>query len=187
MQKSRSVSRRTIRVSRIMSLVLTTCMFIGCSKSNHSSPAGSLNSMDHTFLTDASFNNYDEIDASKLSSSQSSNAGVIMFGQETVNDSRVAEAELGHIADSFQVPIPAVPDSANVFTINKLKVRSGTAFDTTYMRDMINYQQGVISLFQKELNTGKSSRLQQYANKYLPKIQRHLTVADSMMTVLQQH
>lgn len=187
MPKNYPASRHNTRVSRMMSLLLPISILIGCSKSNHSSPASPLNDMDHKFLTDASFSNYDEIDASKLTSSQSSNGEVKTLGQEMINDYRTSESELGNIADSLKVPIPAEPDSAHKLKINKLMALSGAAFDTTYLRDMINDHQGAISLFQKELNTGQSARLQQFVNKYLPRIQRHLTIADSIMGVLQQH
>ena len=189
MQRNFPALRKTIRTCCLILLASLPCIYIGCSKSSHSSPSpsASFNSMDHEFITDASFNNYDEINASKLTATQSSDSEVMTFGHDMVNDHRKAESELGSIADSFKVPIPAEPDSVHKIKINKLMGQSGKVFDTTYIRAMINDNQGAISLYQKELNTGHTARLQQFASKYLPMIQRHLVVADSIMQIMQLH
>jgi putative membrane protein len=188
MKKNSSILRAVNSACPMMFFLLMTYIFTSCSKSNSGSTnQGSLNDMDHKLLIDASLSNYDEIDASKLASSQSSNESVKMFGLMIINDHRTSESELGNIADSFRLPIPAAPDSAHKVRINKLNALSGMAFDTTYMRDIINDHQGAISLFQKELNNGQSTRVKQFANKYLPKLQDHLIKADSIMGILQQH
>jgi putative membrane protein len=156
-----------------------------CKKSHHGSHNPPLGDTDRQFLVNASYSNLAEVDAGTLASAKGSEAGVKMFGQMMVSDHNTAESELKNIADSNQVSIPDAPDSAHRAMKAMLTTLSGKTFDTTYIRGQITDHQKTIDLFQAEINNGQSQRVQAYAIKYLPKIQMHLAMADSLRQVLQ--
>jgi putative membrane protein len=164
-------------------LFIAASMPSGCSKSdNHS--GNSLNSNDKQFLVSASYSNVDEVDAGTLASTKAGNAGVKGFGQMMMTDHWIAEDELKNLADSLQVPVPQQPDSVHQAIKQTLIGLSGMTFDTTYLHGQINDHQNTIALMQNEINSGQNTAVTNYARKYLPKIQMHLMMADSLMMVV---
>ncbi|MBS1665218.1 MAG: DUF4142 domain-containing protein [Bacteroidetes bacterium] len=155
-----------------------------CKKSHNDTPNTSLNDNDRQFLVNASYSNLAEVDAGNLASYMGTNAGVKIFGQMMSDDHGAAESELRTIADSVQVSIPSTPDSAHISMKAMLKNLTGMAFDTTYISAQITDHQNAIALFQMEINSGRSPRIKTYASTYLPKIQMHLMMADSLKTIL---
>jgi len=61
-----------------------------------------------------------------------------------------------------------------------LSMLMGMAFDSTYINSQVMDHQAAIQLFQSEASNGNDSRLRDYAQKYLPKLQMHLQMADSV-------
>jgi putative membrane protein len=156
-----------------------------CKKSsNHGSHNPPLSDQDQQFLIKASYSNLAEVDAGTLASTKGANAGIKMFGEMMVEDHTTAENELKMIADSNQVSVPGAPDSAHQAMKAKLMALSGNAFDTTYIGGQVIDHQTTVTLFQTEISSGQSERVIAYANKYLPKIQMHLVMADSLNLVV---
>jgi putative membrane protein len=167
-------------VRSISAALLLSGLILSCSKSKDHSQS-TLNSNDRQFLVDASYSNVAEVDAGTLASAQGSDAGVKMFGQMMVGDHGTAESELKTIADNVGVTIPQEPDSAHKAMKQMLMTLSGTTFDTTYLAGQVKDHKVTISIFQAEISNGQDTMVINYANKYLPKIQMHLMMADSLM------
>jgi putative membrane protein len=163
-------------------IVIMAGLLMNCRKSKDSQ--SSLNNTDLHFMMNASYSNEDEIDAGGLAAIKGSNAGVKMFGAMMVDDHTTAETELKHLADSLVVTIPQQPDSLHMAIKDTLNGLSGMAFDTMYIHGQVKDHQNTIDLFQTEISAGRNDAVKQYANKYLPKIQMHLMMADSLMNVL---
>jgi len=165
--------------------VSATILFAACKKDDDDN-GNNINTTDRNFLINGSHGNIDEVDAGGLASTKSDNDGVQMFGSMMVDDHTTAQMEMKMVADSFGVAVPNEPDSAHKVMKTKLMSLSGMAFDTTYIRAQIMDHQSTIALMQDEISHGQADRVKRYAGKYLPKVQMHLVMADSLMRVLQQ-
>lgn len=139
---------------------------------------------DQDFMKKAAYSNLAEVDAGQLASTKGNDMAVTMFGQMMVTDHTTAETELQTFASSKNVSLPSSPDSAHVAMKAMLTSMSGRAFDSAYIHAQVTDHQATIDLMQNEINTGTDSDAKNYANKYLPKVQMHKHMADSIATAM---
>lgn len=154
---------------------------IGCNKDDDSI---NNKSMDQDFMTKAAYSNLAEVDAGQVAASRGSDMAVTMFGQMMVTDHNTAQSELMATAISKGVSLPTGPDSAHVAMKAMLMTMSGRAFDSMYVHGQIADHQATIDLMQNEINTGSDNEAKSYANKYLPKVQMHKHMVDSIASAL---
>ena len=157
-----------------------------CSKSQNAAQISS-NATDQQFLLKASQNNNDEMDEGGLATAKSVSAGVKTFAQKMVTDFGVAQTDLKLIADSLKLDLPTGSDSADLVTIHHLDSLSTSLFDSAFVQDQINDHLQAAAFFKTEISSGKNKSLIAYANKYLPTIQLHLLIADSLIQVVKVH
>ncbi|HTR31857.1 MAG TPA: DUF4142 domain-containing protein [Puia sp.] len=153
---------------------------IGCSKKS-SNTSTSLSPTDQQFVTNAGYNNVDEINAGYLASTNAADSNVKAFGHLMLTDYDGAQSAIVLIADSAGFTVLSSPDPAHQQQLDAMQNLSGEAFDTTYLRYQINDDQAAIALYQSEQTNGQSPEVKAYINKYLPIIQAHLTTADSLI------
>lgn len=163
--------------------LLLLSVTIGCSKKSGGNDVTPLNATDQQFVTNAGYNNVDEIDAGYLASTNGSDSSVRAFALLLVNNYGSAQSALVLVADSFHFTLASGQDPAHVSLLNSLSTLSGVNFDTTYLRMQINDDQAAISLYQAELSNGQNAAVKAYVNGYLPAIQAHLNTADSLITM----
>jgi predicted outer membrane protein len=159
---------------------------IGCSKKSANSVTP-LNSTDQQFVTNAGYQNVDEINAGYLASTSAADTNVKVFGLLMVKDYGWAQSSLVLLADNQGFTVLSGPDSAHAQALRALQNLSGVAFDTTYLRLQINDDQAAIALYQAEQTNGQSAAVKAYVNQYLPVIQAHLSAADSLIKVWVGH
>lgn len=165
-------------------LAATTLFAVACSKSNNNNtPTAS--TYDANFMVAASYANQDEIATGKLAATQSTDVGVTAYAATLVTDHTAAETALATLSDSLHVNLPGGPDSVHLAMNTMLSTMSGANFDTAFVHGMIKDHQIAITLFQNEIDSGMDAGVKFYAMTYLPKLQMHLAVADSLWTVLQ--
>ncbi|HUB62679.1 MAG TPA: DUF4142 domain-containing protein [Puia sp.] len=166
------------KIWAIGATLLVTAMFSCSKKSNNS--VTPLNSTDQQFVTNAGYNNVDEINGGYLASTNAADSDVKAFGLLMVNDYGSAQSELILLADSVGFTVLSSPDPTHANELNALQSLSGVAFDTSYLRYQINDDQAAISLYQAEQTNGQNAAVKNYVAKYLPVIQAHLAAADSL-------
>jgi putative membrane protein len=167
---------------------LLAMTFHSCEVSDNPSPGPYLSSpVDQQFIINASNYNVDLTSAAQLAQNISTTTSVMTFADSVYNDHTAAETELQQIGRYFNVwPFgPLQPDAAHQSIDAALAVLSGPGFDTTYLRDQINDHQNAVALYQTEVSSGQDSSLIAYANQYLPVLQAHLNLADSLIKVLE--
>jgi putative membrane protein len=180
-----AVEKQSMRKLSVMGALIVVAA-VGCSKK--STNAGtSLNSTDQQFITSASFNNVDEIDAGNLASTNAADTNVKSFGTLMVNDYGHAQSALVLIADNAKFTVLSSPDMAHQQELTALQLLTGVAFDTSYLRLQINDDQAAISLYQAEQTNGQSTAVKEYVSTYLPVIQAHLIAADSLIKIWVGH
>lgn len=166
--------------------VLLMAVVIGCSKKSNNS-GSSLNSTDQQFVTNAGYNNVDEINGGYLASTNAADSNVKAFGLLMVNDYGGVQSSLILLADSLGFTVLSSPDPTNTAELSAMQMLSGVAFDTTYLRLQINDDQAAIALYQAEQSNGQSAAVKGYVARYLPMIQANLNAADSLIKVWVGH
>jgi len=157
--------------------------FFACKKSkNNNTPA--LSTQDQAFISKASLSNTAEIHAGGLADSTSDTAVIRAFGQQMVTDHTTAQNDLKTLGNSFSVSVKDSVDSMHSALMDSLRGLSGRMFYSVYIMNQIKDHQAAISDFQNEISEGNQSEVINYANKYLPKLQMHLQMADSIATAM---
>lgn len=105
---------------------------------------------------------------------------MINFADTMVSNHKLAQTDLKKIADSLKVVLPTSQDSAYFKSKENLDTLTGSAFDSTYVATQIAAHQNAVSVLQGETENGQNKSLMDYANKYLPIIQMHLAMGDSL-------
>lgn len=162
---------------------LTSIIFFACKK-NDTNNNETLNAQDRNFISQAALANTAEIQAGQLAATNADSSTVKSFAQTMVNDHTTAQGDLKALGNTLQVNVPDSIDSIHSSVMDSLKTLTGRAFDSVYIMNQIADHQKVISDFQEEVSSGNKSDVIGYANKYLPKLQMHLQMADSVATVM---
>jgi putative membrane protein len=163
----------------VVGALLLMTVAVACSKKS-SNPGTALNSTDQEFVTNAGYNNVDEINGGYLASTNASDTNVKAFGLQMVNDYGSAQSALILLADSLGFTVLSSPDQTHAAELSTLQALSGIAFDTTYLRYQINDDQAAITLYEAEQSNGQNPAIRNYIAKYLPIIQAHLSAADTL-------
>jgi putative membrane protein len=142
--------------------------------------AAGLSSADHRFIDEAATGGMAEVQEGQLAQQKASSSEVKQFASQMVTDHTEANNELVQIAQSKGVTPPAHPTRAERKSENGMKRLSGAAFDRHYASEQVKDHQKTVALFQKEANSGTDPELKAFAQKYLPKLQQHLQMAQAL-------
>jgi putative membrane protein len=157
--------------------------FFACKKSK-SNNTQTVTTQDRAFISKASLSNTAEVRAGALADSTSDSSVVRAFGQQMVTDHSTAQTDLKILGSNLSVAVTDSVDSMHAALIDTLRGLSGRMFDSVYIMNQIKDHQTAITDFQNEINEGNQSDVVGYANKYLPKLQMHLQMADSIASLM---
>ena len=157
--------------------------FFACKKSKNDNTQ-TLSSQDQAFISKASLSNTAEIRAGGLADSTADTAMIRSFGQQMVTDHTTAQNDLKTLGSNLSVSVNDSADAMHTALMDTLRGLSGRMFDSAYIINQIKDHQAAISDFQNEISEGNQSDVINYANKYLPTLQMHLQMADSIATVM---
>ncbi len=164
-----------------LAAALALVMFASCDKNDDdNNNSSTINGMDSSFTTMAAMGNYAEISASKLADSISTDAGILEFANKMIADHQKAQDSLQLIAGQLGLYAPDSLDAEHVMKAAMLRMLSGTAFDSAYIHAQVADHDKTISLLQDEKNNGKNSSLKLYVDTYLPAVEMHSEMADSL-------
>jgi putative membrane protein len=132
---------------------------------------------DRDFMVKACQANLAEVEAGRLAESKATNADVKKFAQHMVEDHTAANDQLMSLAGRTNFRLPARPDDAHQKDVAKLAGMSGAEFDRKYMEMMVTDHQKAVALFEKWSKDAKDDDVRAWAEKTLPKLRDHLTMA----------
>ncbi|GEP89110.1 putative membrane protein [Chitinophaga terrae (ex Kim and Jung 2007)] len=135
---------------------------------------------DKSFMLQATYGNWSEVDMGKLADSVSTDSSVRMFGRKMQADHSDAQNNLNSIAGSWNIDLPDTPDSAHIALRQQLQQKNGKSFDTAYISGQIKDHAKTIALFEDAAANSSQVALKNYAAKYLPAIKMHKAMADTM-------
>jgi predicted outer membrane protein len=142
--------------------------------------AAELSSADRTFVNEAAAGGLAEVQDAQLAQQKSTSSDVKQFAGTMISDHTQANTDLNQIAQSKGITPPNAPTRVQQSAQEDLKKLSGGAFDRQYMKQQVEDHQKTVALFQTEANSGQDAQLKALAQKYLPKLQQHLQMAQSL-------
>jgi putative membrane protein len=134
---------------------------------------------DKTFATKAASGGMAEVQVGRLAAQNAGSPAVREFGQKMATDHTQANQALQEIARQQQLTLPTAPASADQATEERLRAMKGNAFDTAYMKDMVQDHRQDVADFRKEAESGTDPALKAFAQKYLPALEQHLKMAET--------
>ena len=155
---------------------------VSCDKNNDNNNNNeNTSAQDKSFVNDITLSNRSEISLANLALAKATDTSVRNYAQMMIMDHTQAESNLRSITDSLKLTLPT--DSLNAMADSLrpvLQGLSGVRFDSAYIASQVPAHQKAITTVQTEVNSGTNSALMNYASSILPKIQMHLTKADSI-------
>jgi putative membrane protein len=133
---------------------------------------------DLPFLREAAGANLLEVTLGRIASTKSTNAGVKDFGQRMVSDHSSLQQQLTSVTSTNGVSVTASMSPEQQQDVSRLQRLSGAAFDTAYIRLMIQDHQMDIANFEEQSRSADSPRVRDLASKALPTLRLHLTEAE---------
>ena len=135
---------------------------------------------DKKFLQDAAMGGISQVAMGKLAAEKGSSDAVKQYGQKMVDDHSKANDELKQVAGAQSITIPDTLDSKHQSRIDKLSKLSGAAFDKAYTKAQVKDHEEDVRAFQDEAQNGNNAAVKDFANKTLPTLQEHLTMAKDL-------
>lgn len=140
-----------------------------------------LSSEDRTFATKAAAGGQAEVAFGQLAKDNASSPAVKQFGERMVTDHTQANEALMEVAKNQDLKLPDGLDAKDQAQERKLSTTKGRAFDRAYMQDMVRDHKQDVADFRKEAENGKDPQLKAFAAKYLPVLEQHLQMAESIV------
>jgi putative membrane protein len=144
---------------------------------------GSLNKKiddDANFVTEARSGVLMEVELGSYAEKNAASSKVKEFGRRMVQDHSKDRDELQFLASKKNITIPDVPGEKFQKHIDELEKKKGSDFDKAYMSFMVSDHHDDIDEFEKESKNGKDADIVSFANKGLPVLKEHLSMAQSI-------
>ncbi|MDQ0995217.1 putative membrane protein [Phyllobacterium ifriqiyense] len=142
------------------------------------------NNTDRLFAQLAAAGGLAEVELSQLANTRASNTGVKNFARMMIDDHSDANARLKKLAEAAKIPLPEVLDPDHSAVKRKLETADGETFDVAYMRAQIIDHQKTTQLLTWEIGSGQDVQMQRYASMNLPKVMKHLRLAQNIAAEL---
>jgi len=143
-------------------------------------PYYNFNPTDRDFVRTVGEANLAEIDAGRLALGKSTSDEVKQFARHMIDDHARANKDLKEVCDKKGVPIPAAPDDDHRKDLARLGDLQGGDFDRSYSAAMVSDHKKAVDLFEDLLRKGKDPDVRAYAQKTLPTLRKHLTMAQDL-------
>jgi putative membrane protein len=136
-----------------------------------------LSSSDKDFMTKALQGSRLEVALGREATAQAASPDVKAFGERMITDHGRAADELKQLAAQKKVDIPTALDDSKESKVEKMAKLNGSAFDKEYVTNVVDDHEDDISDFRKAAGDLMDPDLKAWANKQLPILESHLTMA----------
>jgi putative membrane protein len=170
------------RINMTMKKIICAALIIGGVACNNNDDQNNtiVSQMDRDFVSQASITNTSEIQAGQLALTKATDTAIRSFAQMMVTEHTDAQNDLKSLDSVVNMTITDSVDAEHAALMAQLAVLTGSAFDSAYINSQVTGHAEAIDLFNNEINNGSNDEVQNYANTYLPHIQMHYTLADSL-------
>jgi putative membrane protein len=141
--------------------------------------SGTLAAQDATFIQHASQSGMAEVRQGELTAQNGESEAVKRYGQTLVTDHTKANQELKQIATTKGASV-ATDLGKHQATYDRLSALKGRDFDQAFKEQAIKDHEEAIRLFEQQTQQGSDAELKAFAQKHLPHLRQHLTMAQQM-------
>ena len=134
-----------------------------------------------TFLREAAMGGRAEVSMAILARRRAQDPDVRDFADQMVQDHSVANRQLERLAARRGWSLPSYMDQTHQLAMNRLRQRTGRAFDRQYMREMVRDHQTTLQMFRGYARNGADAELRAWANQTLPTLMEHRRMASETM------
>jgi putative membrane protein len=135
---------------------------------------------DKQFLTIAGQSDLAEIKQSQLALEKSKNKSVRAFASKMVKDHHMLMAKMKPFASKYDVPPPVLLSTGQEAQYSALTGLSGSAFDKTYIQDMVKDHHKALDLFNAEIAATTDSDLKSTVTAGQSVVASHSQMADAL-------
>jgi putative membrane protein len=137
---------------------------------------------DSAFMMKAADGGMTEVELGKVAEKNGKKDDVKSFGTHMVKDHSKANDDLKTVAGKMNVTLPAKVSPKHQAKIDQMSKMSGDAFDTAYVKGMVEDHEKTVADFEKASGTVKSAELKKFIDDTLPVIKGHLEMAKKMQS-----
>lgn len=154
--------------------------------SQHASASAKTNTPadDSSFMIKAADGGALEVALGHLAESKGADTAIKHFGREMVHDHGAMGEHLKQLASSKQIAIPGTLSDESKDKVQKMQQLQGADFDKTYMDAMVKAHQHDLDAFNKEVAQGSDTSITSFFKQYIPMVQMHLQMAQSIQSTL---
>ena len=139
--------------------------------------AGALSEKDRAFIRDAAEGGLAEVKMGELGQQKATSQDVKNLAKTLQDDHQKANDELTSIAKSKGIELPSGM-GAHESAINSLENKQGQEFDRSFVKDTIRDHNQDISKFERAANDLDDPDLKAFAQKTVPVLRNHLSMAE---------
>lgn len=162
---------------RTLSLALLTACMIGL---RAGLAMADLPAPDQQFALRIAASSMAEIQLGQLAQLKASSSDIKQLGRRVVADHTAASQDLQQIADAAGLALPDQPERSAQAMYQRLRGTTDSDFDQALVQQILRDHRQDLAAFRQEAQSGQDPDLKAFAKKYLPMIQQHLQLAQSL-------
>ncbi len=136
---------------------------------------------DASFMDDAAHAGHYEVEAAKLALQKGQSDAVKSFAQRMIDDHTAAAQQLQALASAKNHKLPDGPSMVQKGKLKLLGTHEGAKFDKSYIDSLgPKAHRDTIKLFEKAASKGHDADVKAFADKTLPTLREHLTLAEQL-------
>jgi putative membrane protein len=137
---------------------------------------------DKAFIMKAADGGMTEVELGKIAEKNGQKEDVKTFGGHMVKDHGKANDDLKSVAGKLNVTVPDKVSAKHQAKIDKMSKMSGPAFDTAYIKGMVEDHEKTAADFEKARGQVKNEDLKKFIDDTLPVVKSHLEMAKKMQS-----
>lgn len=119
------------------------------------------------FVREAASGGMMEVELGRYAEQNAQNPRVRNFGAMMARDHQKANEELKSIASSKNITVPAQMEDNHRNTVEELKQKTGSEFDSSYMDEMVDDHESDVDKFRRQAENGKDPEVKAFAARTL--------------------
>jgi putative membrane protein len=172
-------SRMRYTKSFLLTVIGTVAAFSGlAAHGQNAAGAQQLSAAD--FVSQATVAGKTEVLAAHVALKNSQSTDVRTFAKRMIKDHTKANVKLASIATSKGLTVPAHVDGKHRAVVDSLRSQTGAAFDAAYAKQMVSDHEDAVALFTSEAAATTDPDLSAFAQKTLPTLEHHKSMADKL-------
>lgn len=136
-----------------------------------------VNHADKSFLQDAYQANMAEIRMGEMAQGKTGSPEVKAFAEKMIEDHTKASADVKALSDSKKVDVSTDPTMMAKLKAKMDDHKTGADFDKAFAADMVSDHKSVVEAFEKAAKESTDADVKALAEKMLPKLKEHLSMA----------